>query len=347
MRNVLYISNIEVPYRNEFFNQLSQKVNLTVIYERKKSSNRDDNWNLKTEKKYTFIYLKGLKVFNEYTVDLKLFKYIFSKKYDDIILGCFNSPSQILAILIMRVLNIKYILNLDGEYFFEGRGIKKIIKRFLLKGAYKYFVAGDKQKEKLKKYISVDKIYTYHFSSLSEAEIINNSKILNKNSNNKVLVIGQYFFYKGIDVALKVAELDSSIKYKFIGSSKRNSLLQKKVEDMNLNNVEIIPFLRKEELFKEYQTCKCLLLPSNKECWGLVINEAASFGCPIISTYGSGASMEFLEKKWIVEPGDYLSMYKAIKNLDIYKYNKQLLIKKSFKYTIENNVKEALFMLEN
>ena len=38
------------------------------------------------------------------------------------------------------------------------------------------------------------------------------------------------------------------------------------------------------DLYKEYQQCKCVLLPSKKECWGLVINEAASFGCPIIST---------------------------------------------------------------
>lgn len=36
MKEVLYISNVEVPYRNEFFNQLALKCNLTVLYEKSK-----------------------------------------------------------------------------------------------------------------------------------------------------------------------------------------------------------------------------------------------------------------------------------------------------------------------
>ena len=342
---VLYISNIEVPYRNEYLNQLSLKVDLTVIYERKKSSNRDINWNIKNKLKYKVIYLHGINLLREYSFDIRILKYIFSKNYDYIIMGCMNSPLQIFAIMIMRMFKVNYILNIDGEYFFDGKGLKNALKRFILKGANKYFVAGDKVKENLKKFIPEKKIHVYHFSSLTEREILNNSKRINKNLTNKILVVGQYFNYKGIDVALKVAELDNELEYRFIGAGRRSTLVEKKVSSMNLRNVEIIPFLEKKDLFKEYQTCKCLLLPSNKECWGLVINEAASMGCPIISTKGSGASLEFLEKQWIVDSGDYLSMYKAIKEIDIYDYNKNLLVKKSQSYSIEKNVEETIMML--
>ena len=187
----------------------------------------------------------------------------------------------------------------------------------------------------------------YHFSSLTDYELKTNKKMTNKNLNNTVLVIGQYLDYKGLDVALEVTKLDSNIRYKFIGSGGRSNILESKVRNLNLSNVEVIPFLRKEDLYKEYQQCKCVLLPSKKECWGLVINEAASFGCPIISTTGSGAAMELLEKKWIVDSGNFKLMYEKIVELDKIEYNRKKLLKTIEQYTIENNVKETIEMLED
>ena len=43
-KKILYISNIEVPYRVSFFNEFAKHCDLTVLYERKKSDNRDENW---------------------------------------------------------------------------------------------------------------------------------------------------------------------------------------------------------------------------------------------------------------------------------------------------------------
>ena len=161
-------------------------------------------------------------------------------------------------------------------------------------------------------------------------------------------MIGQYFDYKGLDIALMCAEKNKSINYKFIGSGYRSDLLQEKINALNLKNVKIIPFLQLEELKKEYQNCFAILLPSKKECWGLVINEAASFGTPIVSTYGSGAAREFLEEKYpqfLAKPNDPDSLYDALNNLvnyDKIEEYKDYLIEKSKKYSIEENV-EAFF----
>ena len=345
MKKVLYISNIEVPYRSEFFNQLSEKVELTVLYERKKSSNRNKQWVESIKPKYKTKYLKGIKFKNEYTFDLSILRYVFAKEYNKIILGCYNSPSQIIAILIMKLFRKKYILNIDGEYFIDGNSFKKKIKRFLIKGADEYLVAGEKSADSLSKYICKDKIHPYYFSSLTKEELKNNAKHMNNNTNNFVLVVGQYFDYKGLDTALEVALHNNSIKYKFIGSGNRSEILKEKVDKMGLENVEIIPFLQKDKLYKEYQSCKMLLLPSIQECWGLVVNEAASFGCPIVSTDGCGAILEFYDdkyKKYIGEAGNADSLYRLVKkfyelkNIDTIKND---LINKSSRYYIEKNVK--------
>ena len=351
LKKILYVSNIEVPYRNEYFNQLSQKVDLTVLYERKKSSNRDKKWSSSVKSVYKKEFLKGIKIKNENVFDIRILKYVFSKKYDEVIIGCFNSPTQVIAIIFMKLFRKKYILNLDGEYFLEGKGLKQKIKRFIIRGAYKYLVAGEKTKQRLSKFIKKEKIYSYHFSSLTKSEVLKNGKSKNKNINNSVLVVGQFLEYKGLDIALEIAKNDSERQYIFIGSGTRSNLLKKEIENKNIKNVELIPFLEKKLLFEEYKKCLCLLLTSRKECWGLVINEAASFGCPIISTVNSGAALEFLNndyENYLVNNDDinnYVYLIQSLSDKDLDDYRLYLL-KKSLKYNIDDTVTDTLKMLE-
>lgn len=348
MKKVLYVSNIEVPYRSEFFNKLSKKVDLTVLYERKKSSNRDEKWVNSVKSNYKIEYLKGIKIKNEYSIDFKILKHVFSKKYDKVIIGCYNSPSQILAILLMRLFNKKYILNLDGEYFLDGKNFKQKIKRFLIKGAQDYLIAGEKSGENLSKYVSKERVHPYYFSSLTNKELEEHAKNINQNLTNKILVVGQYFDYKGLDIVLKVAKNMPNKIFEFVGMGNRSDLFKKAVIEIGAQNIEVIPFLPKEKLEQEYRTCKMLVLPSRNECWGLVINEAASYGMPIVASDGSGAAVEFLADKYsgfLAISEDIQDLEDKIRLLDDYKeinLYSIYLINKSKKYSIERCVNEYL-----
>ena len=56
MKKILYITNIEVPYRVKFFNELAKYCDLTVLYERSKSSNRDGSWSSSEKINYKALY---------------------------------------------------------------------------------------------------------------------------------------------------------------------------------------------------------------------------------------------------------------------------------------------------
>ena len=94
-----------------------------------------------------------------------------------------------------------------------------------------------------------------------------------------------------------------------------------------------------------------LVLPSRQECWGLVISEAASFGMPIVSTWGSGAAVEFLADaypQYLAKPGDSESLYQCIRTLmnsTEKKAYSDFLLEKSKKYTIEEMAKIHLLAL--
>ena len=350
MKRTLYTSTIEVPYRVSLLNELTRACELTVLYEKEKSSSRNSEWEKSRNRSYSVRYLKGVNYKDEHRISFGVLREIFMK-YDAIIVGCYNSPSQMLAILAMKLFRIPYILNLDGEQFVEDRGIKSKLKIFFLRGAEKYLVAGEKAAHSLSRVVSNSEIVPYYFSSLTESELAEHSLLAGSQRNDIILVVGQYFDYKGMDIALEAARMDPSLCYKFVGMGSRTEKFLKDFQGKIPSNVEIIPFLQKEELEKEYQTCAMLVLPSRQECWGLVINEAASFGTPIVSTWGSGAAVEFLADEYpqyLAKPGDAEDLLRCIELVWISKQRakySQYLLEKSKGYSIEQSVKAHLSAL--
>lgn len=301
----------------QFFNELAKFCELTVLYERRKSGSRNDKWAGSVQGGYRAEYLDGINFRMENSLSLKIFQYL-NRDYDAIVVGCVNSPIQILAMGWMRLLRIPYILNLDGEIRI-GTGLKDRLKLAVLRGASKYLVAGKTAACSMQKVLPGAEIVPYNFSSLTEAELASReTAAFDTQRNDTVLVVGQYLECKGLDVALEAAKMDPSYSYKFVGMGSRTELFLQDWGADKVPNVEVIPFLQKEDLNREYRTCSMMVLPSRKECWGLVVNEAASFGTPVVSTWGSGAAVELLSEEYpqyLAEPGDMESLLDAIRRI--------------------------------
>ena len=350
-KRILYLSNIEVPYRVRFFEELSRHCDLTVLYEREKSENRDAKWAASEQSSFRRRCLKGIRIGNENAFSLGILSHI-TGKYDAVVVGCCNSPVQLLAILVMRLRRIRYILNVDGEVFLDGNGLKTKLKRFFLRGADCYLAAGECAARSLRDVAGDKKVYPYYFSSLTEKELLVN-RWNPAARDDFVLVIGQYFGYKGMDIALEAAKNDPSVPYKFVGMGNRTELFRKEHHIDAISNVRLIPFLQKKELEAEYKRCAAVVLPSRQECWGLVINEAASFGTPIVSTRGSGAAVEFLAERYpqyLAGSGDPEDLLRCIRQLredpakDAYS---AFLLDKSSCYSIERSVRQHLKAFDN
>jgi len=58
---VLYITNIPSPYRVDFFNELSKSCELTVVYESKRSKERNAQWVGEAEGTYRAVFLTGIR----------------------------------------------------------------------------------------------------------------------------------------------------------------------------------------------------------------------------------------------------------------------------------------------
>lgn len=348
MKKILYVTNIPVPYRVKFFNALARKVDVTVLFERRRGENRDKNWCGGEPIRFRAEYLRGIPLGAENSLSPGIFRAVFGP-YDGVIFGCCNSPVQLLAMLLMRLRKRPYILNLDGDVFLEGTGRKARLKRFLLSGAAAYLTAGNRAAEAIRSIAGGRPVVCYPFGSLTEKEVACSRKKAYGIREKTIAVVGRYFPYKGLDVALEAARLAPDLEFCFVGMGDRAEAFRR--EQKVPENVKIIPFLQKEALAELYARCAMVVLPSRQECWGLVVGEAAAFGAPIVSTWGSGAAAEYLGRaypRYLARPGDAQSLLACIRRLsreDSGSY-RDFLLETARDYTIENCVQAHMRLLE-
>ena len=350
-KKLLYITVKPTPYRTCFFNKLAEYCDLTVLYESNNPGTRNKEWSESEVLRHKAIFLNEncKSRVSEY---FKMIKIILRKKWDAVIIGCWNLRIELCTMITLRMLKYPYTMNLDGEYFFQGNSFKQRLKRFLIRGAKSYVVAGEESAKSLRKVVGEKNIIVYYFSSLTDEEIIQKS-LIRKQRKENLLVVGRNFYVKGMDVIVSIAKMSPTLQYKIVGMGVAGIEEFKKQYNLSdVKNIEFVPFLHKEELDYEYQTCKMLVLPSRQECWGLVVNEAAAFGTPIVSTEGSGDSVEFLSStypQFLAKPGDPKSLYSCIQELlstkDIESYSNYLK-EKSKNYSIAISVKAHLKVLE-
>lgn len=351
---VLYLTNYHNPYRDAFFEQLGKACNLTVFFEQRADTARDASW---------FDHPKPLR-YNEVfkpkgTTDTQHVHSLVKQPWDVIVFGCYNSPVQAKEILNLRHLGVPYVINSDGMVFPSANPIKESLKRHILKGAQAYLIAGEKCAASLRKLVGDSAmVQAYPFTSLTRSQISRAASLAStsRGSRNKglVLSVGLYKRYKGLDVLLHAARWHREKRFRIIGVGEKEKEIRRLVKKAHLHNVDVVPFLQPRDLAREFATAGLFVLPSRQECWGLVVNEAAAHGCPIVSTWGAGAAVEFLSDthpELLAHPGDARSLAHTISRAlsaddrSMADYA-AFLMHKSSKYTIEGCVAAHLALFD-
>lgn len=346
---VLYYTNLPSPYKVSFLNELSKYCDVDVLFTLKDKEERNDAWYKDNEYKFKAFYLdnNGYSLINE----------LLNNKYDIVINA--NYATKYGAYLSNRVkqLNIPLFINADGGIIYPNEYIKNVIRRFFIKKGDYYLSSG---KETNKYFIfhgaNKDKVYTYNFSSLTNNDILDTPisyedklKLRRQNGYDykRIFIsVGSLIDRKGYDIFLKAIK-DIDLKdtlFLIVGSGQKEEEYKKYIEDNNLDNVRLLGFKSKKEVFDLYKLADVFFLPSREDIWGLVINEAMANGLPVISSDNVVASKELINEKYLYNPEDVDRLKDLIiyfNNLDdnnLYDIGNRNL--KTIKdYTIENMAK--------
>lgn len=361
---VLYLTNIPAPYRVIFFNELGKNVDLTVLFERKSSSERDKSWENYAFKNFKGIFLKSSKIGVDGALSFEVIKYLNSKKYDQIILGGYSTPTGILSSIYMRLKKIKYILNIDGGLIKNDSLVQLAIKKFLLKCPTFYLSPGKEGNKYLKYYgVKEEKIFNYPFTSVKGNEILekplsdDQKLVLKKELGLKekitIISVGRFIHEKGFDILLKAMKgINLDLNVIIIGGKAQQKYLEI-IKEKKLKNIHFLDFMTKKELNKYYMASDLFILPTRGDVWGLVINEAMANGLPAITTNKCVAGLEMINNKngFLYPVENITSLSEKIKlffEKNESERNKMSLeaLKTIRKYSIENMAKEHINILK-
>lgn len=87
--------------------------------------------------------------------------------------------------------------------------------------------------------------------------------------------------------------------------------MQDYTEKHSLDSVIFFGFRDRNEIKKYYATSDLLVLPSGRETWGIVVNEAMCFGLPVIASDQVGAARDLMrdgENGFVYPSGDVAAL---------------------------------------
>ena len=276
---VLFLTNIPVPYRIDFYNQLGKKCDLTVVFEAKRVEGINFDWNDDKIENFKAIFLSDGNI-NEGIVNKDIFKYIDKKKYDVIVATNYSYRTEMAGIIYMKLKRIPYLMETDGGIIKYGEStLKRLYKKFLVSGA-KYYFSPSKMSDEYLAYYGAkrDRIRRYSFSSMKNSDVLDrvisyDEKLLIRSDlkipyKKVLLAVGQFIHRKGFDILLKACRnIDDNIGVYIVGGQPTKEYINMK-EEYGLNNVHFVGFKNKIELAQYFKMADVFVLPTREDIWG-------------------------------------------------------------------------------
>lgn len=360
MLRVLFIVNIPSPYRVSFFNELGKYCDLTVLFEKTASDERDDSWRNYEFTNFKGVFLKGVSVGVATALCFEVKSYIKKEKYDYIVCANFTSPTGMIAVDYMKRHKIPYWLECDGGFAKSGKGPKELLKKYIMSGANGYFSTGKDNDEYYKLYgAEQDRIFRYPFTSIESNQVADRVLSPSEKSEFKqklgladkvtVLAVGQFIPRKGFDVLLKASsKLNCDVSICFVGGVPTEEYLHLK-ETLKLDNVTFEGFKQKDQLSEYYSAADLFVLPTREDIWGLVINEAMAYALPVVTTNKCAAGNELVKDDingYLVDVDDEIELARRIdalaSNVELRHSMAEASLSKIQEYTIENMAKRHI-----
>lgn len=328
---IAIVTNIRAPYRKLQLEKLAEneKHNIKIYYTDEGYDGR--NWDIDPIENAEEIYLKKVFEIPRYgNLNWGLVEIV--KDNDVIVIGGYEKPTYIMLSILCRIYRKKLCLLFDGisedRIYSKENFIKDSIKNISIKLANAFYANGKVSKNYFVKRFDIDsnKIFNQYLSVDNTAiaaiddNVKEDFKIKYNIPDDKKIILysGRLIKRKRIDLIINaIAVLNNREDYLLlvIGSGEEKNNIELLAFRKNVKLL-IIPFIKEQlELFKLYRVGDLLILPSDSEPWGLVVNEALASGLPVICSDTCGCTSDLILEGvngFTFKAGNYKELSKKI-----------------------------------
>lgn len=336
MQRVALITNVLSHYRIPCFQALSEQLSGQICYFILSQDMKHRRYVMANEEpSFDYQFLRGIKWHNLPNDDrhfnniLPILRY----KPEVLILGGWDEPTYLLLWLwgVMRGKKIFFWIESTKN---EGNrtGIKERLKKLLLKYAAGCIVPGQRAMEYCQALgVSPDRIHIapnainrdffqkQAITLLPKRDILKNKFMMD--TSITILFVGRLVeCFKNLTTLFQaVARLQHlPIKMIIVGDGLDRPNYEKQVRETDISNVHFVGTLNHLELSEYYMAADILVLPSQSETWGFVLNEGMEFGLPLIVSDAVGAAPDLVhdgENGFIVPVKDIERLAARIRQL--------------------------------
>ena len=281
--NTVILTDLAAFYKLSLFNRIADKEKILVVFIEAFGSKRNSDF-YSGERNFDFITLNGGRV----AKTNKLLHILIKNKYQRVIIGGWNSFLYwIVALLLPKRKNSVIVESSIYESNIKGKNA--FIKRAFSKRISKALVPGSSNQKLLEALGFKGKIVQTHgvglYNRISNVPL----RLLNCNAK-RFLYVGRLSEEKNLSSLIKVFNEKSEWTLEIVGFGP----LEKTLKSLAKSNIIFRGAVNNKDLYKIYQKSDVLVLPSFRETWGLVVEEAINNGVPVALSFKVGAAEDWI-----------------------------------------------------
>ncbi|MEA5426938.1 glycosyltransferase family 4 protein [Arcicella lustrica] len=294
---IIFWMNIPSFHQNDFLNEISIDFELFVVFAHKINAERvQQGWDFsKNSMNFSYCYLSEKSIF-------QIFQFIYQHKNAlHIFGGIWAEKYFFMALLLLKWLKANYLIYSEAPIPNKKRSV---LKRFFLQNGFKFIarkllqdakgcLAVGKSGEDFFKKLGVDENRILPFGYFRNLSLGQKQKI-HKNTI-ELIFVGQMIERKGIalliDAIFALKQDFKNFSLTIIGSGRLETIILEKITYYQLqNHVKLLGTIPADEVPKFIQQADLLILPSDFDGWGMVVNEAILCRTPVLVSDACGAA---------------------------------------------------------
>jgi glycosyltransferase involved in cell wall biosynthesis len=309
---VALLTEIPAPYRIPLFNALAERVDLDVLYLRERNPDRPYGLH-EDEVRFRSDVLPGFDVTIRgrwLVVNRGVLRRLRGARA--LVLGGWNQPAFWLALASCRVRGVPAVVWVEstGRDFRSGR--LESVKRRLLGSVAGFVVPGFASRDYLER-LGVDDERITVAPNAVDPEVFKPAARTRQDGPCRLVAVGRLAPEKGIDTLLEAAD-GLPVEIVLAGTGPEEERLRR----IAGSNVTFLGHVDRDGLPAVYADADVVVMPSRSDPWGMVLNEAALSGLPLVSTTAAGAAHELIEdgiNGFRVPPDDPAALRVALQRL--------------------------------
>lgn len=259
---------------------------------------------------------------------------LLGRKSDIIIMGGWDEPTYLLIWLLSKITHKKLFFWIESTAYESSRtGIKELYKRLLLKHAAGCIVPGKRSFEYCYQ-LGMEKNRIFLAPNASDQEYFRNKAQelvpLRQMVREELGITGTVVLFVGrlVEKHKKVSTLIkacgnlvrkiNNIHLIIVGDGPDKTKYEALVKENDISEVHFLGTLNHDQLCRIYAASDILVLPSQWEPWGFVLNEGMEFGLPLIVSNVVGAGPDLVhegENGFVFPAGDIEALTRIIEHL--------------------------------